>query len=125
MKRYILFIVLIILISTGSASARKWNGHNWNQIKSELENAQSAGNEWEALYFDSIRTNYIRGLLDAAYYLNKDNMNSYWPDTDLKTIFTELDEFYTEKRNLRIPVIRALHILGKRHLKETEPEKRF
>ena len=127
MKRYLVFFFIILLISTGSAFAKKWTGHNWNEIKSEIEKAKLAGNDWEELYFDSVRTNYIRGLLDAAYYLNHDNMNSYWPDPNLKTIFDELDDFYSNKRNLRISVIRALHIIGKRHIKESEakPEKLF
>lgn len=124
--RYFFFVITAFLLISSAVSATPinekkfvtanvFNGTNWRGLDRINE-------EWAHMF----KICLVRGIYEGSFALDPQNAyEQYGPWISFRDLVSSLDRFYSEERNLQIPVSYALVLLAKRPsgttLNPTEP----
>lgn len=108
MKRLVFaFIIIIFLAGSSYGQERKvelwFNGEVWTSPALSPKDYLA----------QSLKVYLIRGIYEGVYYSSPDKLcKKYTCDKNYDELVSDLDKFYGNKENIKIPVVDALEIIA-------------
>lgn len=107
MKKLVFAFIIIILLSGSSYGQKRkvelwFNGELWNSPALSPKDYLA----------QSLKVYLIRGIYEGIYYLSPDKLcKKYTCNKNYDELVSALDKFYSNKENIKIPIVDALEII--------------